>query len=250
MREELRVSEEFLARYNRPGPRYTSYPTAPVWNDSFGPADLEKVHDEADARQIPRLALHAHPLLRKPLPLLRLQRHHPKRQSGRASVPRNPKARDRAPQPQRLQRSLRSPVPLGRRHSHLSNSPANRRSLRLHARSLHLLPRRRNRHRSRPARHKPRASRNPPQARLQPPEHGHPGFPPASPKNNQSRPTLRTHARSDPIRTRPRLRQRQRRPNLRPAPPNRRNLRPHRRPNPRRSLPTASPSSATPMSPG
>jgi len=33
MREELRVSEEFLARYNRPGPRYTSYPTAPVWND-------------------------------------------------------------------------------------------------------------------------------------------------------------------------------------------------------------------------
>ena len=38
VREELRVSEEFLARYNRPGPRYTSYPTAPVWNDSFGPA--------------------------------------------------------------------------------------------------------------------------------------------------------------------------------------------------------------------
>jgi len=29
MREELRVSEDFLARYNRPGPRYTSYPTAP-----------------------------------------------------------------------------------------------------------------------------------------------------------------------------------------------------------------------------
>jgi oxygen-independent coproporphyrinogen-3 oxidase len=48
MREELRVSEEFLARYNRPGPRYTSYPTAPVWNDSFGPSDLEKVHEEAD----------------------------------------------------------------------------------------------------------------------------------------------------------------------------------------------------------
>jgi oxygen-independent coproporphyrinogen-3 oxidase len=49
MREELRVSEAFLTRYNRPGPRYTSYPTAPVWNDSFGPADLEKVHAEADA---------------------------------------------------------------------------------------------------------------------------------------------------------------------------------------------------------
>lgn len=48
MRGELRVSEEFLARYNRPGPRYTSYPTAPVWNDSFGPDDLEKVHAEAN----------------------------------------------------------------------------------------------------------------------------------------------------------------------------------------------------------
>jgi oxygen-independent coproporphyrinogen-3 oxidase len=49
MREELHVSEAFLNRYNRPGPRYTSYPTAPVWNDTFGPADLEKVHAEADA---------------------------------------------------------------------------------------------------------------------------------------------------------------------------------------------------------
>src|SRR5208282_2442560 len=53
MREELRVSEEFLSRYNRPGPRYTSYPTAPVWNDSFGPADLEKVHAQADAAKSP-----------------------------------------------------------------------------------------------------------------------------------------------------------------------------------------------------
>ena len=53
MREELRVSEEFLARYNRPGPRYTSYPTAPVWNDAFGPADLQAVHAEADAAKQP-----------------------------------------------------------------------------------------------------------------------------------------------------------------------------------------------------
>lgn len=50
---ELRVSEDFLARYNRPGPRYTSYPTAPVWNDRFGPADLEVVHAAADAARTP-----------------------------------------------------------------------------------------------------------------------------------------------------------------------------------------------------
>lgn len=59
MREELRVGEEFLARYNRPGPRYTSYPTAPVWNDSFGPDDLEKVHQEAEHAKSP-VSLYMH----------------------------------------------------------------------------------------------------------------------------------------------------------------------------------------------
>ena len=59
MRAELRVSDEFLARYNRPGPRYTSYPTAPVWNDAFGPSDLEKVHVAADAAQTP-VSLYMH----------------------------------------------------------------------------------------------------------------------------------------------------------------------------------------------
>ena len=53
MREELRVSPEFLERYNRPGPRYTSYPTAPVWNDSFGVSDLERVHEQAERARSP-----------------------------------------------------------------------------------------------------------------------------------------------------------------------------------------------------
>ena len=59
MREELRVNEEFLVRYNRPGPRYTSYPTAPVWNESFGIDDLEKIHLEADAAHTP-VSLYMH----------------------------------------------------------------------------------------------------------------------------------------------------------------------------------------------
>src|SRR2546423_1300032 len=59
MRDELRVSPEFLERYNRPGPRYTSYPTAPVWNDSFGPADLERVHQEAESARSP-VSLYMH----------------------------------------------------------------------------------------------------------------------------------------------------------------------------------------------
>jgi oxygen-independent coproporphyrinogen-3 oxidase len=48
-REKFRISEEFLARYNRPGPRYTSYPTAPVWQEDFGPDDLEGVYAQAEA---------------------------------------------------------------------------------------------------------------------------------------------------------------------------------------------------------
>src|ERR1700704_2828497 len=59
MREELRVGEEFLGKYNRPGPRYTSYPTAPVWNDAFGPDDLVKVHEEAERAKTP-VSLYMH----------------------------------------------------------------------------------------------------------------------------------------------------------------------------------------------
>jgi len=59
MRDELRVGEEFLAKYNRPGPRYTSYPTAPVWNDTFGPSDLENVFAEAETARTP-VSLYMH----------------------------------------------------------------------------------------------------------------------------------------------------------------------------------------------
>jgi oxygen-independent coproporphyrinogen-3 oxidase len=59
MSAELRVNQEFLAKYNRPGPRYTSYPTAPVWNDAFGPDDLERVHEQSDrARATVSLYMH------------------------------------------------------------------------------------------------------------------------------------------------------------------------------------------------
>ena len=59
MREELRVAEDFLTKYNRPGPRYTSYPTAPVWNDAFGPHDLERVHAVAERARTP-VSLYMH----------------------------------------------------------------------------------------------------------------------------------------------------------------------------------------------
>jgi oxygen-independent coproporphyrinogen-3 oxidase len=42
MEPDLEKLEELLPRYEQAGPRYTSYPTAPVWSDGFGPADLER----------------------------------------------------------------------------------------------------------------------------------------------------------------------------------------------------------------
>ena len=59
MRQELSVDEEFVNRYNRPGPRYTSYPTAPVWTDSFGPNEYETAIALADQKQSP-VSLYMH----------------------------------------------------------------------------------------------------------------------------------------------------------------------------------------------
>ncbi len=57
--EKFRISADFLDRYNRPGPRYTSYPTAPVWQDDFGPDDLEKVYAQAESARAP-ISLYMH----------------------------------------------------------------------------------------------------------------------------------------------------------------------------------------------
>ncbi len=57
--EQFSVSEDFLNKYNRPGPRYTSYPTAPVWQENFGPDDLEQICVAADAAGAP-VSLYMH----------------------------------------------------------------------------------------------------------------------------------------------------------------------------------------------
>jgi oxygen-independent coproporphyrinogen III oxidase len=45
---DLEHAEAILPRYDGPGPRYTSYPTAPVWTPAYGAADF--------ARDLPSLA--------------------------------------------------------------------------------------------------------------------------------------------------------------------------------------------------
>jgi oxygen-independent coproporphyrinogen-3 oxidase len=59
--ETLNVTEAILERYNVPGPRYTSYPTAPEWVDSFGPGDFDRACMESNAfrPQMP-LSLYIH----------------------------------------------------------------------------------------------------------------------------------------------------------------------------------------------
>lgn len=47
------VSVDLLHRYNVQGPRYTSYPTAPVWREDLGPAEYEGILAESGAAARP-----------------------------------------------------------------------------------------------------------------------------------------------------------------------------------------------------
>ena len=52
--QPLAVSPELLRRYDRPGPRYTSYPTAPQFHASFGEAESRKTLTDEKATRAKR----------------------------------------------------------------------------------------------------------------------------------------------------------------------------------------------------
>ena len=54
------VTPELLARYNLPGPRYTSYPTAPQFGDDFGPAEYSEHLARANRAGDGPLSLYVH----------------------------------------------------------------------------------------------------------------------------------------------------------------------------------------------
>jgi len=56
----LAVDEETLQRLAGPGPRYTSYPTAPDWSDAFGEADALAAYQRAGRRAGEPLSLYVH----------------------------------------------------------------------------------------------------------------------------------------------------------------------------------------------
>jgi oxygen-independent coproporphyrinogen III oxidase len=59
--ETLNLTQEILDRYNVAGPRYTSYPTAPEWLDSFGPADYEAALQQSnEIRPVRPLSIYMH----------------------------------------------------------------------------------------------------------------------------------------------------------------------------------------------
>lgn len=57
--EQINFPIEILEKYNQPGPRYTSYPTAPEWSDSFGEADWLAAIEETRTSHAP-LSLYVH----------------------------------------------------------------------------------------------------------------------------------------------------------------------------------------------
>lgn len=54
------VTPELIARYDRPGPRYTSYPTAPQFSTSFTAADYRRALEMASRRPSEPLSLYVH----------------------------------------------------------------------------------------------------------------------------------------------------------------------------------------------
>ncbi len=57
---DLEHVEEILPRYAVEGPRYTSYPTAPVWKESYGPEQLRAELGRSDVRPEHGLSLYVH----------------------------------------------------------------------------------------------------------------------------------------------------------------------------------------------
>jgi oxygen-independent coproporphyrinogen-3 oxidase len=54
------ITEDLVRRYDIPAPRYTSYPTAPVWTQWIGPAAYAQALEEADAKAALPMSLYAH----------------------------------------------------------------------------------------------------------------------------------------------------------------------------------------------
>lgn len=58
--DDIEITRELLLKYDRPGPRYTSYPTAPEWTASFGDAEYREALRTAAGSPEEPLSLYFH----------------------------------------------------------------------------------------------------------------------------------------------------------------------------------------------
>ena len=58
--QDIEVTRELLLKYDRPGPRYTSYPTAPEWREDFTEAEYRNALARAALRPEEPLSLYFH----------------------------------------------------------------------------------------------------------------------------------------------------------------------------------------------
>ncbi|MEE8577019.1 MAG: oxygen-independent coproporphyrinogen III oxidase [candidate division Zixibacteria bacterium] len=60
------IPVDLLRKYDRPGPRYTSYPTVPVWSDKVGDKEYRSALKAASAKESDSIAVYSHiPFCRK-----------------------------------------------------------------------------------------------------------------------------------------------------------------------------------------
>ena len=201
----LDVPLELLRRYNVQGPRYTSYPTAPMWKEQFGATDYASILRESSESEAPApLSLYFHlPFCETALLLLRLHGRDHRRPGTPARTSTSTPSRGRwipwpPPSPGVAGSEEESrPAPLGRRNADLLLAGPARAPRTIDPRSLRRRSGRRARRRDRSARHHAGASRDTGGPRLQPPEHGRPGLRPSGPGGDQPDPALRSaHATS------------------------------------------------------
>jgi oxygen-independent coproporphyrinogen-3 oxidase len=58
--DTIEVTRDLLLKYDRPGPRYTSYPTAPEWKEDFGAKDFHGALHNAALRPDEALSMYIH----------------------------------------------------------------------------------------------------------------------------------------------------------------------------------------------
>ena len=212
-------SWELVKKYDRPGPRYTSYPTAPEFKETFGPAAVRGAPRPRRPPDRAALDLRAPPVLPRDVPLLRVQRRGDPRPVARRRLPRPAREGGRARRREAAEPPRGVPAPLGRRHAHLPRREAAHALPRDPRAPLHVHEGRREGGRDRPRDHPEVADRDAREARVQPDLHGRAGLRRQGAAGRRPHPGREGDRRARRRGARERLPRREPRPHLRAAVP-------------------------------